>query len=123
MRNLLSRVTLGALEARDVSQVDWMFEWLIGFVATLAFAIREGAQVNGMFEGSGLEILFRRRHRIVDHCVANIAIVANQFARVADMLAIVASEASRKIKMADIIRMRLPVSLHFRKKIVLKDTL
>ena len=51
------------------------------------------------------------------------AVVADYFARVADVLAIVTAKTPREIKMTDIVRMRLPIGLHFRKKIRAKDSL
>ena len=55
--------------------------------------------------------------------MADSAIVADHFARVADVLAIVTAKTPREIKMTDIVRMRLPIGLHFRKKIGAKDSL
>jgi len=43
-------MALGALEHRDVAEVDWVLEGFVGPVATLAFASCEAAEVDGMFE-------------------------------------------------------------------------
>jgi hypothetical protein len=48
-------MTLNALKHGNVSQVDWMFEGSIGFVAGLTLAIGEAAEVDWMLDGYGLE--------------------------------------------------------------------
>ena len=100
-----------------------MLEGLICFVAKLAFVFLERAKVNGVLKWTGLHVLFRRPGRVVDHRMADVAIVRNDFAAVADVLAVVTAEATREVKMANVVWMGLPVSLHLRKKVSLKDAL
>ena len=116
-------MTLDALEHRNITQVHGMLERLVRFVAIVAFVIGERTQVDGMLERPGLRIFFRWRRRVVDHRVAYVAVVGNDFAGTADVLAIVTAEAAREIKMADVVWVSLPIGLHLRKKVSLKDTL
>lgn len=55
--------------------------------------------------------------------MTDVAVVGDHFAGVADVLAIVTAEAAREIQMADVIGVRLPVGLHLREKVGLKDPL
>ena len=48
-------MTFNALKHGNVSQIDWMFEGRIGFVASLTLAISEAAQVDWMLNGYGFE--------------------------------------------------------------------
>ena len=52
--------------------------------------------------------------------MADVALVSNNFACIADVLAIVTAEAAREVQVADVVGMRLPVSLHLREEISLK---
>jgi len=117
------RMALDALEHRNVAEVHGMLEWLIALVAELAFVIGERAKIDGMFKSASLNILFSRSSRVVEYRVADGAVVADHFARVADVLAIVTAKTPREIKMTNIVRMRLPIGLHFRKEICAKDSL
>ena len=115
-------MTLGALEHRNIPQIDRMLKGLVGFVASVALAICQGSQIDRMLEWSRLY----RRGRvqgIVDHRVAHVAIICNDFACVADVFAIMATEAPGEVKVADVIRMCLPVGSHLREKVSLKDAL
>ena len=100
-----------------------MLEGLVGCVAGLALARGETAEVDGMFEGSRVWVLFDRARGIVKHRVADVAIVTDHFAGVALVLAIVTTETSGRLQVTDVIRMSLPVSLHLRKEVVLIDAL
>ena len=68
-------------------------EWLVCFVTRLAFAIRQTAEIYRMLEvdrsghGSG-------SRRIRQHTVTDIAVVANHFPGVADMLAVMTAKTS-----------------------------
>ena len=75
-----------------------------------------------MLEGTGLD-RFLRSHGIVDHRVTHVAIVRDYLAVVAHVFAIMTTEATVEIKMSDVIRMGLPVGLHLREKIRLKNSL
>lgn len=71
-----------------------MFEWLICFVAGLAFTVRESPQIHGMTKGSDLNVLRRRLGRVINHCVTDVAVASNDLACIADMLAIVTAETA-----------------------------
>ena len=48
-------MTFNTLKTGDVAKVDRVFEWLIGLVAGIAFAIRQTAKVDRMLNGQSLE--------------------------------------------------------------------
>ena len=52
--SFLSRMALNALERRNITQIHRMLEWLVGFVAILAFVIGERTQIHGMDERAHL---------------------------------------------------------------------
>ena len=105
------------LKPGNVAKVHRMFERLVRCVARLARTFRQRTQIDRMLEGAGLQICFRRSFRIIDSCVANIAVTGDDLSGIADMLAVMATEAPGKIHMPDIVRMRLPVGLHFGEKV------
>ena len=90
-------MTFYALKHGNISQVNRVFEWFISFVTCVAFATFESAEVDRMLEGASLHIPLRRRRRVVNHGVADAAIVGDDFAAVTDMLTIVTTEAAREI--------------------------
>ena len=100
-----------------------MLKRLVRFVAGFAFAIGEAAEIDRMLERSDSRVFFRRPRGIVEHSVADVAVVADDLASVAHVLTIVTAEATGRVQMADIIRMRLPIRLHFREEVSLKDAL
>ena len=55
--------------------------------------------------------------------MADIAIISNDFAGVANVFAIMATEATGEVKMPDVIWMCLPIGFHFWEKVSFKDTL
>ena len=55
--------------------------------------------------------------------MAGIAVVRDDFAGFANVLAVVAAKAAGEIEVTDVVRMRLPIGLHFREEIGLKDAL
>ena len=55
--------------------------------------------------------------------MAGVAVAADELARVAHVLAVVAAEAAGGIEVADVVRVRLPVGLHFREEVGLVDAL
>ena len=81
-------MTFNALEHGNVSQIDWVFEGGIGFVAGLTLAIGEASQVDRVPDGYGFEDC-RGPCRIGQNRVADIAVSRNHFSCLADMLAIV----------------------------------
>src|ERR1700694_4317641 len=74
------RMALDTLKHRDITKINRMLERLVRFMAILAFVVSERAQINGVLKWSGPNILLRRRRRVIDHCVADIAVIANDFA-------------------------------------------
>src|SRR5689334_11230364 len=75
-----------------------------------------------MNEGSRLYRCFRIR-RIVDHRMTDVAVIGDDLSVFAYVVAVVTTETTREIQMADIVRVRLPIRLHLRKEISLKDAL
>ena len=89
-------MTLDALEHRDVSQIDRMSKRLIWFMASLAFAICQPAKINRML----ISAEFHRRcrvSRIVNHGVTDVAVLADDLARIAHMFTIVTTKTAAKI--------------------------
>ena len=68
-------MTLCALETGNVAEVYRMFEGFVGFVAGIAFPISQGAQIDGMLKGAGLNILSGRPRGVEDHGMADVAVV------------------------------------------------
>ena len=71
-----------------------MLEGLVGLMTALAFAVCQGAEVDGMFEGSTARILVGRPRGIVKHRVADVAVVSDYLAGIAFVLAIVTTETT-----------------------------
>src|SRR6266487_758764 len=94
------RVALSALKLRDVTQINRVLEWPICFMTDLALHLCQAAQVDRMLERPSLRILFRRIRRVVNHCVAEVAIVPDYFAGLAHMLVIMTTETTCEIEMA-----------------------
>ena len=90
-------MTFHTLEHRYVAKIYRMFEGGVGLVAGFAFAIGQTSEVDRVLEGASLHIPLRRRRRVVNHGVADAAIVGDDFAAVTDMLTIVTTEAAREI--------------------------
>ena len=115
-------MALDALKVADITQVYWMYKRLVGLMAGLAFAIREGAEIDRM-----LKRLCLRRPTgvggVSQNCVTEITVVAYHLSGVTNVLAVVATETTGEIEVADIVRVRLPVSLHRRERVGLKDSL
>lgn len=116
-------MALNALKHRDITEIHGMLERFVRFVAIIAFVIGERAQINRVLKRSRLHIFFGRGSGVIDHRVADVAVVGNNFAGIADVVTVVAAEAARGIKMANVVWVSLPVCLHLRKKVSLKDTL
>jgi len=62
---LFLRMAFGTLEHRNVAQVHRMFERFVSLMARVAFAIGQSAQIDWVYERSGLRILFRRSSGVV----------------------------------------------------------
>lgn len=116
-------MAFNTLEHRNITQIHRMLERFVRFVTILAFVIGERAQIDRVLKWSGLRIVFGQSGRVVDHCVADVAVVGDDFAGIADVLAVVTAEAAREIKVADVVWVGLPISLHLREKVVLKYAL
>src|ERR1035441_5483631 len=95
-----SVVTIGTAHLRQISQIDRMFETRHGCGGKARCAI-------------GL-----RQQR-----VALVAILADDFAVGADVLAVVTAEASGIVEVPQVVGMRLPVQLHFGKRSSFEDLL
>ena len=88
-------MTLNALKLRYIAKIHGMLERLVRLMAIVAFVfIGERAQVNRMLECSGLYILIRRRGRVEDRRVTDIAVIGDHLAGVADVLAVMTAEAA-----------------------------
>ena len=83
-----------ALERGYVPKIYRMFEGFVGLVAGFAFAISQGAEIHRMPERSGLNVLGRWPRRIEDDCVADVAIVTDDLAGIADVFAVVAAKTT-----------------------------
>jgi len=117
-------MTLNTLEHRYVAEIYRMLEELVGLMTELAFMlVGETTEVYRMLKRTSFHILLRRGGGIVNHRVADIAVVGNHLAGVADVLAIMTTEATREDQMTDVVRMRPPIRFHLRKEIGLKDAL
>ena len=71
-----------------------MLKRLVRFVAKLAFVIGKPSEINGMLEGSGSHILLGRSSGIVDHRMADVAVISNHFACVANVLTVMTAETA-----------------------------
>jgi hypothetical protein len=86
-------VTLDTLKHRDVAQIDGMLERLVRLVTRFAFAIREAAEIDWMLERA---FLGNRRNlsRVRQDCVTDVAVVANHFAGVTHVFAVVTTKTT-----------------------------
>ena len=100
-----------------------MLKWFVCLVTELAFVISKPSEINRMLKCFRPHIFFGRASRIVDDRVADVAIIPDHFAGIANVLTVMTAETSRRIKMTDIIRMSLPIRFHLREKIRLEDAL
>ena len=82
------------LKHRDIAEVHGMLKWLVRLVAEVAFAVGETSEINRMLERSGLPIVFRRARRIVDHRVADVAVISNHLAAAADVFTVMTAETA-----------------------------
>jgi hypothetical protein len=116
-------MTLNTLKHRDITKINRMLEGLVGFMAIVAFVVGKRTQIDRVLKWSRLRIFFGRPGRVIDHRVADVAVVGDYFAGVAHVFAVVTAEAAREIEMADVVWMGLPIGLHLREKVSLKDAL
>ncbi len=116
-------MTLGTLERRDVSKIDRMLERLVRLVAMVASVSGQRSQVDRVLKGARLDIFLRRPGRVVDNRVTHVAVISNDFSRLADVVAGMTSKTPRSIKVTEVVWMSLPIGLHLREKVVLKNAL
>ena len=76
-----------------------------------------------MLERPGLNILRGRSLRIIDHRVADVAVIRNDLACLANMLPVMTAETALRIKVSGVVRMGLPIGPHLGKEIILKYAL
>ena len=82
-----------ALKHRDIAEIDRMFEWLVGLVTSLAFPVAKRAQIHRVFE-PGDFCRSRRVLGVIDDRVTDVAVVANNFAAITDVVSIVTAKAT-----------------------------
>ena len=87
-------MTFNALEHRDITQINWMLKRLARFMARLAFPVGEASKINRVLERPGLRISFGLASRVVEHRMADVAIIPDYLASIAYVLAVVATKAS-----------------------------
>lgn len=100
-----------------------MAKRLVCFMTEAALMFSEVTQFNRMLEWPRRYVGGGRSGRIVNDRVTCVAIILDDFSVAADVVSIVTAKAALEIKMADIVRMSLPIGFHFRKKIGLIDSL
>jgi hypothetical protein len=115
-------MAFGALKHRDVAEIHRMFKRFVSLVTGFAFSVGERAKIDGMGEPRDLYrscgIL-----RVIDYCVTDIAIVANNFAAITNVLSIMAAKTTRRVEVTDVVRVRCPVGSHLREEVSFKDSL
>ena len=116
-------MALGALKLRYVAKIHRVLKCPVGLMAESTLVVSKRAELNRMLERSSLHVCRSGAGRVVDHSMANVAVVPDNFAGATHVLAVMAAKASRRIKVADVVRMSLPVNLHLGKEISLIDTL
>ena len=87
-------MALDTLEHRNIAEVHRVLEGLVRLVAELAFMVGKASEINRMLEGSGSHILLGRSSGIVDHRVADVAIIPDHFAAVANVFAVMTAETA-----------------------------
>jgi hypothetical protein len=55
--------------------------------------------------------------------MTDVAVIANHFSRVTDVVAIMTTKTSGRVEVSDIVRVSGPVRFHFREKVGLEDAL
>jgi len=83
-----------ALKHRDITEINRMLEGLVRLMAKLAFVIGKPSEINRMLEGSGSHILLGWSSGIVDHRVADVAVISNHLAAIANVFAVMTAETT-----------------------------
>ena len=87
-------MTFNALEHRNIAKVHRMLKRLVRLVAELAFMVGKSSEINRMLEGSGSHILLGWSSGIVDHGVADVAVISNHPAAIANVFAVMTAETA-----------------------------
>lgn len=87
-------MAFNALEHGNIAQVNGMLKGFVGLVAGLAFAISLAAEIDRVLKGPSLHILSSRPCGVIDHSVADVAVVGDDFTRVADVFAVMTAETA-----------------------------
>ena len=87
-------MALDALKHRDIAKVHRMLKGLVRLMAKLAFVIGKPSEINRMLEGSGSHILLGWSSGIVDHRVADVAVISNHLAAAADVFTVMTAETA-----------------------------
>ena len=87
-------MALNTLEHRDIAEINRMLKRLVRLMAKLAFVIRKASEINWMLEGSGSHILLGWSSGIVDHRVADVAVISNHLAAIANVFAVMTAETT-----------------------------
>ena len=85
-------MAFNALKHRDIAEINRMLKWLVGLVTEVAFAVGKVPEFDWVLERPVSRIVFRRARGIVDHRVADVAIIPDHLAAVADVFAVMAAE-------------------------------
>ena len=87
-------MTLNALKHGDVAEVERVSEGLVRLVARLAFAVGKASEINWVFKCSCARVSICRASRVVNHRVADVAVVPDDLSRLANVLTIMAAETA-----------------------------
>ena len=112
-------MAFAALELRDVTEVQRVLERAVAFVADRTLVSVLVADVHRMLEiaAGGLEVL--ARESLVDGRVADAAVVADDLPVPAEVLPVMAAEASLADQVTDVITMALPIGVHLGEEVCL----
>ena len=83
------------MELRNITKIDRMLELLIRLMARVASPISKGTEIHRMDKRTGLHVRRRRIVRIIKRRVADVAVIRDHLAGVAEVLAVMASETAR----------------------------
>ena len=100
-----------------------MLKWCVAFVTSRTRELCQLTQVNWMLIWPYLRVVLRFCGGVVEYGVTNVAFVSDDVASFAYMLSVVTPETPGKVKVANIVRMSLPIYLHLGKGVRLKDPL
>ena len=116
-------MTISALEFGDIPEIDRMLEGARSLMAVSALETRQRANIHRMLKSSLLQGQMRLPLGLIEHDVADVTVFFQYLARIGDVFAVVAAEATKVVEVADVVRMSPPVDLHLGEKVGLKDAL